>query len=193
MNTMTSVLSKFAPNLDPQNFHGLSRLDQNRAVYQVASKCKVPVSSVDNVLVWGNHSDTQYPDLEFCTIDSKPLKEYLNDPKWAYEEFVETVAMRWLDIVSHRKQTSCMSAANAIKDHLRDWFQGSSKLSTMAVISNGENNYGIPKEICFASPCINAGNFNVSVADLKVDDFCKAKIKKSVDELIEEYKVIEKL
>lgn len=188
VNSLATVLAHYTKNLPKENITALSRLDYNRAKYIIAKKCNTTVDKVTDLIVWGNHSDTQYPDTFHCKIDGKPIKEILKDQEeWLHTAYVDLVFNRWKRVVEHLGHTSVMGPANAIKDHLKDWFIGTEpgNYVSMAVISNG-NYYDVPKNLCFSLPveCKDA-KYKI-VDDLDVDEFTKQKIKFSKDEIINE-------
>lgn len=119
-NTNCLTLSQFAPKIPKENFSALTRLDHNRAMFQIASRAKVAVESVKNIIIWGNHSSTQFPDIAHGNIDDKPIADILKgDEEWLKSEFITTVQKRGAAIIKARKLSSALSAANAVKDHLR--------------------------------------------------------------------------
>ncbi|XP_030768187.1 malate dehydrogenase, cytoplasmic [Sitophilus oryzae] len=127
-NTNALICSRYAPSIPKENFTAMTRLDQNRAQAQIASRVGVPVQQVSNVIIWGNHSSTQFPDAAHATvsIDGKsiPVPEAVKDCDWLGSVFVETVQKRGAAVIAARKMSSAMSAAKAASDHMRDWFLG---------------------------------------------------------------------
>src|SRR5436189_2005632 len=155
-NTNAYIAMKSAPDLTRKNFTAMLRLDHNRAASQIAAKTGKPVSSIEKLTVWGNHSPTMYADYRFATIDGKSVKEMINDEEWNKNVFLPTVGKRGAAIIEARGLSSAASAANAAIDHMRDWALGTQgKWVTMGVPSNGE--YGIPKDIVFGYPVITEG------------------------------------
>lgn len=145
-NTNTLIAMRNAPDLKEECFSALMRLDQNRAMARVAEKLEVPVSGVEQLFVWGNHSNTMYPDLRFLRYNNKRVTGAW-DAAWE-EEFVKNVATRGGQIIKARGASSAASAASAAIDHMRDWIMGSNgRMVTMAVASDGS--YGIPKGLVF--------------------------------------------
>ncbi len=119
-NTNCLTLSQYAPKLPKENFSALTRLDHNRAMYQIAQRAKADVESVKNIAIWGNHSSTQFPDVSSGLVDGKPITEVLKgDEEWLKGEFITTVQKRGAAIIKARKLSSALSAANAVKDHIR--------------------------------------------------------------------------
>jgi len=192
-NTNCMITQMNAPNIPKENFTAMTRLDQNRAVAQIATRLKVPVKNVRNVIIWGNHSKTQYPDVNHAFVSDHPkhgvvtpVRKAINDEKWLNGEFIEVVQDRGAAIIAARKLSSAASAANAAIDHMRTWIMGTPKgeYVSMGVISDGS--YGIPKGLCFSYPvsCSN-GSWKICQG-LKIDDFSQGKLKVTTDELLEE-------
>lgn len=189
-NTNALVCSHYAPSIPRENFTAMTRLDQNRAQAQIAARLGVGISQVKNVIIWGNHSSTQYPDAKNAqvvldgaqkkVVDAVANNDYLNG------EFVETVQKRGAAVINARKMSSAMSAAKAASDHMRDWFNGTKdgEFVSMGVISDGS--YGTPKDIVFSFPVqIQNGQWKI-VQGLGVDEFAKGKLDVTAKELLEE-------
>lgn len=174
-NTLTSVLALNATRIPDSQFTSLSRLDQNRARAVLATKCHVSYNDVRNAVVWGNHSETQCPDADFCTIQGLPAKDFIKDKKWLEEQYVNTIANRAFEILAYRGKTSMMSCAKSIADHLRDWHSGSNEYAVMGRVSDG-NMYGIDKGLTFAVPNVCVGNFELEIPQLKVSEFTRKKM-----------------
>lgn len=188
-NTNCLILSHFAPKIPKENFSCLTRLDHNRALAQLASKANTTVSHVKNVIIWGNHSSTQYPDVSFATIDGKPVKDVIKDEAYLHGEFLTTVQKRGAAIIAARKASSALSAAKAIKDHIKTWYFGTpeGEWVSMGVIATG-NKYGIDEKLCFSFPVKCKGFKYEIVNGLKWDEFSKTKIETTQKELQEERK-----
>lgn len=181
-NTNAYIAMKSAPDLPRENFTAMLRLDHNRALSQVAAKTGKPVSSIEKLAVWGNHSPTMYADYRFATIDGQSVKDMINDQVWNAETFLPTVGKRGAAIIAARGVSSAASAANAAIDHMRDWALGTQgKWVTMGVPSNGE--YGIPKDVMFGFPVTcEAGQYRI-VEGLPIDAFSQECIDKTLAEL----------
>ena len=150
-NTNALIASANAPNIPNRQFTAMTRLDQNRAVGQLAERAGVPASKVEDVFIWGNHSNTMYPDPRFAKVDGKSVVE-LFDNEWLQGAFLDTVATRGKEIIVARGASSAASAASAAVDHMRDWWQGSDgRIVSMALPSEGW--YGVPKGLVFSFPC----------------------------------------
>ena len=145
--------------------------------------------NVKNVIIWGNHSGTQYPDVNFATINEKPVKEVIPDEKYLQGEFMTTVQKRGAAIIAARKASSALSAAKAIRDHIRTWMFGTpeGEWVSMGVLSVG-NKYGVDENLCFSFPCKCKGFAYEVVNGLAWDEFSKAKIAATQKELQEERK-----
>ena len=168
-----------------KNFTAMLRLDHNRALSQLATKSGRDVSSLKKLVVWGNHSPTMYADYRLVTSGSDSVKDLINDETWNRDTFLPTVGKRGAAIIEARGLSSAASAANAAIDHIRDWWLGSNgEWVTMGVPSDGS--YGVPEGIIFGVPCITKNGEYEVVKGLEFDDFSKERIKRTLDELLEE-------
>lgn len=184
-NTNAYIAMKSAPDLPRNNFTAMLRLDHNRAASQIAAKTGKPVSALEKLCVWGNHSPTMYADYRFATIEGQPVKPLINDDVWNKDVFLPTVGKRGAAIIEARGLSSAASAANAAIDHMRDWALGTGgKWVTMGVPSNGE--YGIPKDVMFGYPVTTAGGDYKIVEGLAIDAFSQERINLTLKELLEE-------
>jgi malate dehydrogenase len=185
-NTNSYIAMKNAPDLDSSCFSAMVRLDQNRAISQVASKTGRPVTDIKKVTIWGNHSATQYPDLFNAQIDGKSVASLINDQAWIENDFIPTVQQRGKAIIDARGLSSAASAANAAIDHVREWHLGTNDgdWASMAVPSDGS--YGIPEGIIYGFPCSCAGGNWSIVQGLEINAFSRAKMDATASELQEE-------
>jgi len=191
-NTNAYIAMKSAPSLPRKNFTAMLRLDHNRALSQIAAKTGKPVSSIDKLCVWGNHSPTMYADYRFATIDGQSVKDMINDQAWNKDVFLPTVGKRGAAIIEARGLSSAASAANAAIDHMRDWALGTGgKWVTMGLASNGE--YGIPKDVMFGYPVTCAGGDYKIVDGLAIDAFSQERINLTLKELQEEQEGVKHL
>jgi malate dehydrogenase len=191
-NTNAYIAMKSAPELSRRNFTAMLRLDHNRAASQVAAKTGKPVSTLEKLCVWGNHSPTMYADYRFATIGGQPVKDLINDQEWNKNVFLPTVGKRGAAIIEARGLSSAASAANAAIDHMRDWAAGTGgKWVTMGVPSNGE--YGIPKDVMFGFPVTCAGGDYKIVEGLAIDAFSQERINLTLKELQEEQEGVKHL
>jgi len=183
-NTNAYIAMKSAPSLPKASFTAMMRLDHNRALSQLAAKTAKPVSAIEKLIVWGNHSPTMYPDLRFATIDGKSAKAIIDDA-WYRDTYIPTVGKRGAAIIEARGLSSAASAANAAIDHVRDWVAGThGKWVTVGVASDGS--YGVPSDIIYGVPCVCAnGKFEV-VKGLEIDEFSRQRMDATLKELLEE-------
>jgi len=182
-NTNAFILSYFNPKIKKENITCLTRLDHNRALGQIAVKTNTRLDKIEGVMVFGNHSLTQYPSIKTIKVEDKPIKDKVSD-EWLEKTFIPTVQKRGGEILKTRGGSSVASAASATIDHLRDWFLGSDKIISMGVCSNGE--YGIPKGIWSSFP-VKCKNFGYEIVkDAKLTDYCNEKLKLTTKELLEE-------
>ena len=190
-NALIAATAAAKGGLDPKQFHAMVRLDHNRAVSQLASKTGVHGNDIEKVIIWGNHSSTQYPDISHCVIGGKPAKS-LVDQAWCEKDFIPVVQQRGAAIIKARGLSSAASAASAAVDHMRDWALGSNgKWVSMGVPSDGS--YGIKPGIVYGYPCIcKDGGYEI-VQGLSVDEFSRGKMTITENELREERAAIEDL
>lgn len=184
-NTNALIARENAPDIDPRNFTAMTRLDHNRAKAQLAGKTGSLVTTVDGMIIWGNHSATQVPDLTHATVAGKPALDAV--PRdWYENEFIPTVQQRGAAIIKARGASSAASAASAAIDHVRDWELGTrgDAWVSMAVASDGS--YGVAEGIVYSYPvrCRNA-TYEI-VTGLAIDAFCQGKMDVSEAELREE-------
>jgi malate dehydrogenase len=191
-NTNAYIAMKSAPDLPRRNFTAMLRLDHNRALSQVAAKTGKPVSAIEKLAVWGNHSPTMYADYRFATIEGKSVKDTINDDDWNRNTFLPTVGKRGAAIIEARGLSSAASAANAAIDHMRDWALGTNgKWVTMGVPSDGW--YGIPKDTMFGFPVTTAGGDYKVIEGLPIDAFSQERINLTLKELQEEQEGVKHL
>jgi len=187
VNTNALVCAHYAPKLPKKNFVCLTRLDQNRGASQLAEKLGVSVAHIRNVTIWGNHSSTQVPDVNDAQVSKNGKYEHVKvDPQWVRGDFTKTVQQRGKAIIDARGFSSAMSAANAIKDCLRDWVKGTPEGEhvSMGVFTDGS--YGIAENLIFSFPCIcKDGEYHI-VKGLKLDEDVSNLLKVTEKELLEE-------
>ena len=186
-NTNAHIAMKTAEKqgrLKAKNFTAMVRLDHNRALSQLATKLGKPVASFKNMVVWGNHSPTMYPDFRFATADGKNIKDQI-DQTWNKETFIPTVGKRGAAIIEARGLSSAASAANAAIDHMHDWVLGSKgNWVTMGVPSDGS--YDIPVGIVYGFPCTTENGEYKIVKGLEIDAFSRERMGLTLKELEEE-------
>ena len=184
-NTNAYIAMKSAPSLPAKNFTAMLRLDHNRALSQIAAKTGKPVSAIEKLCVWGNHSPTMYADYRFATIEGNSVKTMINDEAWTKDVFLPTVGKRGGAIIEARGLSSAASAANAAIDHVRDWVLGTNgKWTTMGIPSDGS--YGIPKDVMFGFPVTTQNGEYTIVQGLEIDAFSQERINLTLKELTEE-------
>ncbi|MBK7470295.1 MAG: malate dehydrogenase [Betaproteobacteria bacterium] len=184
-NTNAWIAMKSAPDLSKRNFTAMLRLDHNRALSQLAAKTGKPISAIEKLIVWGNHSPTMYPDYRYATIAGQPVKAMINDDAWNKDVFIPTVGKRGAAIIAARGLSSAASAANAAIDHVRDWVLGTNgRWVTMGVASDGS--YDIPVDTMYGYPvtCAN-GDYQI-VKGLEIDAFSRERMSFTLKELEEE-------
>jgi malate dehydrogenase len=190
-NTNALIASTNAKKLDPKQFHAMVRLDHNRALSQLAAKTGSHPGDIEKMIIWGNHSSTQYPDLSHCTVGGKPAKS-LVDQAWIEKDFIPTVQQRGAAVIKARGLSSAASAASAAVDHVRDWALGSNgKWVSMAVPSDGS--YGIKPGVVYGYPCTTKNGQYEIVQGLSVDTFSRGRMDATEKELREERAAIEDL
>jgi len=185
-NTNALICSHYAPSIPKENFSAMTRLDQNRAMCQLARKCGAEIQDVKKVTIWGNHSSTQFPDAAHALINGKPAVEVINDEDWMKNQFIPIVQKRGGAVIAARKLSSAMSASKAACDHMRSWFQGTptGDWVSMGVFSNGS--YGTPAGVMFSFPVtIKDGKWSI-VQGLAMSAFAMEKLAETGQELCEE-------
>lgn len=192
-NTNCFIAMKNAPSLPAQNFTAMMRLDHNRALSQIAAKLKAPVSSVNKMIIWGNHSATQYPDLSQAELDGKKVWGLINDQTWLEQYFIPTVQKRGAAIIEARGLSSAASAANAAIDHVRDWVMGSrdGDWVTMGIPSDGS--YGIAEGVIYGYPVICKNGRYEIVKNIPVSDWSRTRMDATLKELHEERDAVKHL
>lgn len=185
-NTNAVIAQRNAPDLDPRNFTAMTRLDHNRAMAQLAGKTDSTVNDVKKMIIWGNHSSTQYPDLTACTVNGKPALDLI-DREWYEGTYIPDVQQRGAAIIKARGASSAASAANAAIAHVRTWVMGTDDNDwvSMGVYSNGE--YGISKGLIYSFPvtCKDGDWAIVDGVDVS-SEFSKEKMAATEQELNEE-------
>ena len=173
---------------NPNNYHAMLRLDHNRALSQLAAKIGREVSTLKQLVVWGNHSPTMFADYRCTTSNGDSVKALVNDHAWYNDVFLPTVGKRGAAIIEARGLSSAASAANAAIDHVHDWVLGSDEWVTMGVPSDGS--YGIPAGIVFGLPCeCKGGSFKI-IQGLEIDAYSREKIDVTLKELTDEAEAV---
>ncbi len=184
-NTNALITQRNAPDIDPRNFTAMTRLDHNRAMTQIAIKTGTSVNEVSNMTIWGNHSATQYPDLYNAKVNGQAAIGMV-DQAWYENDFIPTVQQRGAAIIKARGASSAASAANAAIGHMRSWALGTEgdDWVSMGVYSDGS--YGIAEGLIYSFPCRCCNGEWVIVQDVEINDFSRAKMTATEQELIEE-------
>lgn len=189
-NTNALVCANYAPSIPRENFSAMTRLDQNRAAAQIAAKLGVSISDVSNIIIWGNHSSTQFPDASQGKIKINnewiPIAKAVNNDAYLEGQFIEIVQKRGAAVIGARKMSSAMSAAKAACDHMHDWWNGTApgKFVSMGVFSDGS--YGSPKNVIFSFPVEIKNKKWQIVEGLPITEFGKSKLSVTAKELEEE-------
>jgi malate dehydrogenase len=184
-NTNALITQRNAPSIPATNFTAMMRLDHNRAKSQLASKTGAAVTDVKNMVVWGNHSATQYPDLSGVTVAGKPALE-LVEQDWYENDYIPTVAQRGAAIIKARGASSAASAANAAIDHVRSWALGTAEGDHVSMGIYSDGSYGIAEGLIYSFPCTcKDGEWSI-VQGLEISEFSKVRMAATEKELAEE-------
>ncbi|MGH9083873.1 MAG: malate dehydrogenase, partial [Acidimicrobiales bacterium] len=193
-NTNALIAQQNATDLDPSRFTAMTRLDHNRAIAQLAAKVGVHGTSIRRMTIWGNHSATQYPDVFHAEVDGKPAFAAVgSDQRWLEGEFIPTVQQRGAAVIKARGLSSAASAANAAIGHVRSWVLGTpdGDWVSMGLVSDGS--YDVPEGLMSSFPVTcKDGRYEI-VQGLEIDDFSRARIDKSTNELAEERDAVKEL
>lgn len=183
-NTNALIAYRNAPDLDPGQFTAMTRLDHNRAIAQLAGKTGKHNTDVDGMIIWGNHSATQYPDIHHCTVAGDNALDLVSQD-WVVDDFIPTVQQRGAAIIKARGLSSAASAANAAIEHVRDWALGTGgKIVSMGIHSDGS--YGIESGLIYSYPVTCEGGAYQIVQDLDINEFSRDLLDKTEQELKEE-------
>jgi malate dehydrogenase len=190
-NTNALIAMSNAPDIPNERFTAMTRLDENRAVAQLANKLAVPVTEVNDLVVWGNHSPTMFPDLFNAKVGGQRAVDAVDDMAWYENEFIPRVGKRGAEIIEARGASSAASAASAAIDHVQDWVHGADGLRSMAVPSDGS--YGVEEGLVSSFPVRCQGGGYAIEQGLEVGDFAREKIDRTVAELKEEREAVQRL
>lgn len=183
-NTNALIAYHNAPDLNPSQFTAMTRLDHNRAIAQLANKAGKHNTDVEGLFIWGNHSATQYPDVNHASVAGEAAMD-LVDENWLVEDFIPTVQQRGAAIIKARGLSSAASAANAAIEHMHDWALGSDgKIVSMGIHSDGS--YGVEKGLIYSFPVICEGGDYSIVQGLEISEFSQNLMDKTEQELKEE-------
>ncbi len=191
-NTNALIASSNAPDMNGANFTAMTRLDHNRAIAQLAAKTGNHVSDVRCMTIWGNHSATQYPDINHASVSGKPAAE-LVDRAWLADTFIPVVQQRGAAIIKARGASSAASAASAAIDHMRDWVLGTPGDDWVSMAIPADGSYGVEPGVIYSYPVrCSGGNYEI-VQGLEIDDFSRSRMDATEAELREERAAIESL
>jgi len=191
-NTNALITSSNAPDIDSGNFTAMTRLDHNRAKAQLAAKTGSHVNDITCMTIWGNHSATQYPDINHACVSGQKATD-LVDREWLTETFIPVVQQRGAAIIKARGASSAASAASAAIDHMHDWALGTAEGDWVSMAIPADGSYGIEPGIIFSYPVRCSGGQYAIVQDLSIDDFSRARMDATEAELREERAAIEEL
>jgi len=191
-NTNALIASSNAPNIDPRNFTAMTRLDHKRAIAHLSKKINVASENIKKMTIWGNHSATQYPDIDHATVNDNSIKNQITD-NWLKDEFIPAVQQRGAAIIKARGSSSAASAASAAIDHMHDWVLGSPNNDWVSMGVQSDGSYGIEPGIIYSFPVrCNKGKYEI-IQDLSLSEFSKERMQITERELREERAAIEEL
>jgi malate dehydrogenase len=191
-NTNALIAAANAPDLSPSQFSAMTRLDHNRALGRLANRTNTRVADILRMTIWGNHSMTQYPHIDNCMIDGKPVFDLVTRD-WAIDHFIPRIQRRGAEIIEARGLSSAASAADAVVDHVHDWVLGTREDDWVSMAVHSDGSYGIEEGVVFSYPVTcKDGNYTI-VQGLELDDFSISRLKASEKELRDERSIIEEL
>ena len=191
-NTNALIARANARDLNPRNFTAMTRLDHNRALWQLAEKTGAQPSEIRRMTIWGNHSSTQYPDLRHAEVAGKPAKSLVSQ-QWIEETFIPVVQQRGAAVIKARGASSAASAASAVIDHMRSWLNGTREGDWVSMAVPSDGSYGIPEGVVYSYPVTLAGGEYRIVPGLAVDEFSRKRMDATLAELREEREGIKAL
>ncbi len=184
-NTNALIAQRNAPSLAPDRFTAMTRLDHNRGLSQLSERTAVPVARINRMIIWGNHSATQYPDLHHATVDGKPAIPTVGEG-WFADHFIPTVQQRGAAIIKARGSSSAASAASAAVDHIHTWVLGSRENDWVSMAIPSDGSYGIPEGVVYSYPVVcKDGRYSI-VKGLDISEFSRGKMQATHRELCEE-------
>src|SRR4051812_7773898 len=175
-NTNALIAMTNAPDIAPERFSALTRLDHNRAISQLAAKTGASVTEIKKMTIWGNHSATQYPDIFHAEISGKNAAETVDDQDWLENDFIPTVAKRGAAIIEARGSSSAASDASATIDAAHDWLSGSAEGDWVSMAVRSDGSYGVPEGLISSFPVTTDNGDWEIVQGLEIDDFSRARI-----------------
>ena len=184
-NTNSLIAASNAPDIERRNFTAMTRLDHNRALAQLAAKTGKHTTDVRRMIIWGNHSATQHPDISHCTVAGKPAKSMV-EAEWYREEFIPTVQQRGAAVIKARGSSSAASAASAAIDHMRDWALGTPDGDWVSMAVPADGSYGIGEGVMYSYPVTCKDGKYAVVQGLAIDEFTRERMDATHRELLEE-------
>lgn len=191
-NTNALIAQRNAPSIDPRQFTAMTRLDHNRAMTQLAQKLECGISDVTQMTIWGNHSSTQYPDLFHTLVKGEVAVERV-EQSWLEATFIPDVQQRGAAIIKARGASSAASAANAAIFHMRDWALGSAENDWVSMGVYSDGSYDIEEGLIYSFPCVCKNGEWEIVQGLTIDEFSRARMTQTEQELKEERDAVKSL
>ena len=191
-NTNALIAQQNAPSINPKQFTAMTRLDHNRALSQLGEKLGTHTTLIKKMIIWGNHSATQYPDLHHCQVEGKDATS-LVDLDWTKSSFIPTVQKRGAAIIDARGLSSAASAASAAIDHIRDWALGTADGDFVSMGIPSDGSYGIEPGVIYSYPCVCKNGAYEIVQGLSVNEFSRERMSLTEKELREERAAVEHL
>jgi malate dehydrogenase len=184
-NTNSLIAQRNAPSLPPNRFTAMTRLDHNRGIAQLAEKSGAATAEIKKIIIWGNHSATQYPDLHHATVADRPALSVV-EAGWFKDTFIPTVQQRGAAVIKARGTSSAASAASAALDHIHDWMLGTPAGDWVSMAVPSDGSYGIPEGVIYSYPVTCKGGEYSIVQGLNIGDFSRDKMQATHRELLEE-------
>jgi malate dehydrogenase len=192
-NTNCLIARTHAPDIPAERFTAMTRLDHNRAIAQLAAKAGAAVKDITNMTIWGNHSATQYPDIFHAKVNGQNAAQLVDDQAWLESDFIPTVQKRGAAIIEARGASSAASAANAAIDHVHDWVLGTPAGDWVSMAIPSEGDYGVPEGIISSFPVTTSDGSYEVVSGLELNEFSRARIDATANELVEERDAVKQL
>ncbi|EAS47447.1 malate dehydrogenase [gamma proteobacterium HTCC2207] len=191
-NTNSLIAQRNAPSINPRQFTAMTRLDHNRALSQIAAKTGTTINDVTHMTIWGNHSATQYPDIHQTKVNGQAAIDMV-DQDWYENDFIPVVQQRGAAIIKARGASSAASAANAAIAHMRSWALGTADGDWVSMGVYSDGSYGITEGLIYSFPCVcKDGDWEI-VQGVEINDFSRAKMSATEQELTEERDAVQHL
>jgi malate dehydrogenase len=192
-NTNALIAMNNAPDIPPERFTAMTRLDHNRALAQLAARTGTTVNDITRMTIWGNHSATQYPDLFHAEVNGKNAADVVGDQSWIENDFIPKVQQRGAAIIEARGLSSAASAANAAIDHVRTWVTGTPENDWVSMAVPSDGTYGVPEGLMSSFPVVTRDGTYTIVQGLDHNEFAQSRIDQTVNELVEERDTVKEL